>query len=107
MFSFGVVAADSLSNNNRKRLLVSYFKSHSVMEIDEDGLELNAIARQCDNQGFDNVPTQSGLLHSPVGITCRGSSVYITEHPTDRQGSIRLFEYLPGLKEFSVDVAPG
>ena len=77
------------------------------MEIDEDGLDLIAIAGQYDNQGFDNVPTQSGLLHSPVRITCRGSSVYITEHPTDRQGSIRLFEYLPGLKEFSVDMAPG
>ena len=53
-----------------------------------------------DNPGFDDGPTQSGFLHSPVGIVCRGSSVYIAEHPTDRQGSIPLFQYLAGLKEF-------
>ena len=43
-FPFGVVAADSLLKDNRKRLLVSDLKSHSLMEIDEDGLELNVIA---------------------------------------------------------------
>ena len=31
-FPFGVVAADNLLKDNRKRLLVSDFKSHSVME---------------------------------------------------------------------------
>ena len=30
----------------------------------------------------------------------RRLSVYIAEHLTDRQGSIRLFQYLFGLKEF-------
>ena len=39
-------------------------------------------------------------LHSPVGIACRRSSVYIAEHPTDRQESIRLFQYLFGSKVF-------
>ena len=42
-FPFGVVTADNPLKDNRKRLLVSDFKSHSVMEIDEDGLELNVI----------------------------------------------------------------
>ena len=37
-FLFGVVAADNPLKDNRKRLLVSDFKSHSVMEINEDGL---------------------------------------------------------------------
>ena len=69
-------------------------------EIDEDGLEFNVIVGQNDNAKFDDGPTQSGLLHSPVGIACRRSSVYITEHLTDGQGSIRLFQYLYGLKEF-------
>ena len=66
------------------------------MEIDEDGLELNFIVGEYDNPGFDDGPTQSGLLHSPVGIASRGSSVYIAEHPTDRQGSILLFRHLAG-----------
>ena len=75
-------------------------KSHSVMEIDEDGLELNVIAGQYDNPRFNDGPTESGLLRSPVGMACRGSSVYITEHPIDCQGYTRLFQYLSGLKEF-------
>ena len=45
------------------------------MEIDEDGLELNVIVGQYDNPRFSNGPTRTGLLHSPVGIKCRGSSV--------------------------------
>ena len=80
-FPFGVVAADSPLKDNRQCLLVSDFKSHSVMEIDEHGLELNVIAGEYDNQGFDDGPTQSGLIHSPVGIACSGSSVYIAEIP--------------------------
>ena len=99
-FPFRVVAADNPLKNNRKRLFFSDFKSHSVIEIDEDGLELNVIVGQYNNPGTDDGPTQSRLLHSPVGIACRGSSVYIVEHPTDRQGSIRLFQYSAGLKEF-------
>ena len=70
------------------------------MEIDEDGLELNVIVGQYDGPGFDDGPTQNGLLHSPVGIAHRGSSVDIAEDPTGRVGSIRLFQYLAGLKEF-------
>ena len=70
------------------------------MEIDEDRLELNVIVGQYNNPGFDDGPTHSRLLHSPVGIACRGSPVYIVEHPTDGQGSILLFEYSAGLKEF-------
>ena len=70
------------------------------MEIDEDRLELNVIVGQYDNPRFNDRPTQSGLLHCPVRIACRGSSVYIAEHPTDCQGSTRLFQYLAGLKEF-------
>ena len=72
------------------------------MEIDEDGLELNVIVGEHDNPGFDDGPTQSGIIHSPVGIACRESSVYIAEHPIDDQGSIfiRLFQYLAGIKEF-------
>ena len=50
--------------------------------------------------GFDNRSAQSGFLHSSVGIACKGSSVYVADHPTDRQGSILLFQYLAGLKEF-------
>ena len=69
------------------------------------GLELNVIVVKY-NQEFDNGPTQSGVLQSPVGIACRKSSVLIAEHPTDRQGSIRLFQYLAGLR-VSVDITPG
>ena len=87
-FPFGVVAAYIPLKDNRKRLLVSDFKCHSAMEIDEERPELNVIVGKYYNQGFDNGPTQSGLLHSPVGIACRGSSVIIAEHQTDRQGSI-------------------
>ena len=72
------------------------------MEIDQDGLELNVIVGQY-NPGTDNGPTQSRLLHSSVGIACRGSSLYIVEHPIHRQGSMRLFQYSAGLK----DIAPG
>ena len=70
------------------------------MEIDEDELELNVIVGEHDNPGFDDGPTQSRIIHSPVGIACRESSVYIAEHPTDDQGSIRPFQYLADLKEF-------
>ena len=97
---FGVVATYNQLKDYGKRLLVSDFKSHSVTEIDEDGLELNVIVGQYDNLGFDDGPRQSRLLHSPVGIVCRGSSVYIAEHPTDRQRSIRPFHCLFGSKEF-------
>ena len=96
-FLFGVVAANSPLKNNRKRHLVSDFKSHSVIEIDEDGL--GSIVGEYDNPGSDDGPTQSRLIHSPVGIAWRGSSVYIAEHFTDRQGCIRLFQYLAALKE--------
>ena len=71
-----------------------------MIEIDKDGLELKV--GEYDNPGFDNRPTQSELLQSPVGIACKRSSVYIAEHPTDRQGFIRLFQYLAGLKEFQL-----
>ena len=97
-FPFGVVAANNPLKDNRKRLLISDFKSHSVMEIDEDGQ--GTIVGEYDNPGFDDGRTQSRLIHSPVGIACRGSSVSIAEHFTDCQGCIRLFQYLPGLKEF-------
>ena len=93
-FSFGVVAASNPLKDNRKRLLASDFKSHSVMEIDEDGL--GSIVGEYDNTGFDDGPTQSRLIHSPVGIAWRRSSVYIAEHFTDLQGCIRLFQYLAG-----------
>ena len=82
-FPFGVVAAYIPFKDNRKRLLLSDFKSHSVIEIDEKGLEFNVIVGKYYNQGFDNGPTHGGLLHSPVGIACRGSSVCIAEHPTE------------------------
>ena len=59
-----------------------------MTEIDEDGLKLNVIVGEHDNRGFDDGPTQSGLIHSPVGIACRELSVYIAEYPTDVQGSI-------------------
>ena len=80
-FSFGVIVADNPLKDNRKRLLVLDFKSHSVMEIDEDGLELNVTLRQYDNPAFDDGPTQSGLLPSPcqncmqriVCLYCRAS----------------------------------
>ena len=75
-------------------------KSHSLMEIDEDGLELNVIVRQYDNPRLNSGSTQSRLLHSPIGIASRGLSVYIAEYPTDCQGFIQLFQYLAGLKEF-------
>ena len=69
------------------------------MEIDEDGQ--GSIVGEYDNPGFDDGPTtQSRLIYSLVGIARRGSSVSIAEHFTDRQGCIRLFQYLPGLKEF-------
>ena len=64
------------------------------MKINEDELELNVIVGEYDNPGFEDGPTQSGLLHSPVGIGCKRSSLYITEHSTDRQRSILLFQYL-------------
>ena len=83
-FPFGVVAADNPLKDNRKRLLVSDFKSHSVTEIDEVGL--GNIIGEYDNPGFDDGLTHSRLLHSLVRIACRGSSVYIAEHFTDRQG---------------------
>ena len=91
-FSFGVVAANKPLKDNRKRLLVSDFKSHSVMEINEDGL--GSIVGEYDKPGFDNGPTQSRLIHSPVGNARRGSSVSVAEHFTDRQGCIRLFQYI-------------
>ena len=97
-FPFGVVAADNPLKDNRKRLLVSDFKSHSVTEIDEDGL--GSIVGEYDSPGFDDGPTKSRLIHSLVGIACRESSVYIAEYFTDRQVYIRLFQYLAGLKEF-------
>ena len=71
---------------------------YSVMEIDEDGL--GSIVGEYDNPGYDVGPTQSRIIHSLLGIACKGSSVYIAEHFTDRQGCIRLFQYLAGLKEF-------
>ena len=73
-FPAGIVASDNPLKDNRKRLLASDFKSYSVMEIDEDGLELNVIGGQYDNPGVDDGPPQSGVLHSPVGIACRVSS---------------------------------
>ena len=68
------------------------------MVIDEDGL--GSIVGEYDNPGFDDGPIQSRLIHSPIGIACRGLSVYNAEHFTDRQECIRLFQYLAGLKEF-------
>ena len=97
-FPFAVVAADNPLKDNRKRLLVSDLKSHYVTEIDEDGLR--SIVGEYDNPGFDDGLTQSRLIHSPVGIACRGSSVYNAGHFTDPQGRMRLFQYLAGLKEF-------
>ena len=97
-FPFGVVAADNPLKDNIKRHLVSDFKSHSVTQIDED--RLGSIVGEYDNPGFDDGPTQKSTCPLPVGIACRGSSVYIAEHFTDRQGCIRLFQYLVGLNEF-------
>ena len=49
-FPFGVVAAYIPLKDSRKRLLVSDFKNHSVIEIDEEGLELNATVGKYYNQ---------------------------------------------------------
>ena len=51
---------------------------------------------------MDQHKQQSRLIHSLVRIACRASSVYIAEHFTDRQGCIRLFQHLAGLKEFQL-----
>ena len=93
-FPFEVVAANNPLKDNRKRHLVSDFMSHSVMEIDEDGLGSMITQDLTMDQR-----TVDLSMHSPVGIACRGSSVYIAEHFTNRQGCIRLFQYLVGLKE--------
>ena len=77
-FPFGVVAANNPLKDNRKRLLVSDFKSHSVMVIDEDGLA--SIVGEYDSPGFDVGSIQSRLIHYPIGIACRGLSVYNAEH---------------------------
>ena len=63
-------------------------------------MKMNVIVGQYDNPRFDDGPTQNGLLHSPVGTACMGSSLYIAEHPADRQGFIRLFQYLLVQKSF-------
>ena len=57
-----------------------------MTEIDED--ELGSIVGEYDNPEFDDGLTQSRLIHFPVGIACRGSSVYIAKHFTDPQGHI-------------------
>ena len=50
-FAFGVAAAETkIEENKKKRLLVSDYKSHSVMETDELILELNIIVGQHDTQ---------------------------------------------------------
>ena len=71
-----------------------------MTEIDEDGL--GSIVGEYDHAEFDDRPTQSRLIHSPVRIARRGSSVYIAQHFTYCQGCIQLFQYLIGLKEFQL-----
>ena len=56
-FPFGFVAADNPLKDNRKGLLISDFTSHSMMEIDKDGL--GSIVGEHDNPGFDDGSTES------------------------------------------------
>ena len=43
-----------------------------------------------------------GLLNCPVGLSSRGTSIYVAEHPDDHQGSVRIVQYLEGLKRCQV-----
>ena len=38
---------------------------------------MGSIVGEYDNPGFEEGPTQSRLIHSPVGIACRESSVIL------------------------------
>ena len=99
---FSIVAAQKPLDNKKTRLLVSDYKSHSIIEIDEDDLTSNVIAGQYNTSGFEDGPLEIARLNCPVGLACRGTSVYVAEHPDDHQGSVRIVQYLEGLKRFQV-----
>ena len=82
---FGVVGAQKPLDNAKKRHLVSDYKSHSIIEIDEDELTCKVIAGQYNTSEFEDGPLEIGLLNCPVGLSCRGTSIYVAEHPDDHQ----------------------
>ena len=61
---------------------------------------MSLLASQYDTPRSDDGPTQCAFLNYSVGMTCK--DIYIAEHPTDHQGSVRVCQYLMGLKDFQL-----
>ena len=99
-FLFGVVAADNPLKDNRKRLLVSDFKSHSVMEINEDGLGSMITQDLTKDQYKVDFFTLLLELHAEDHLFISLSIPLIVKDP---YMTVSIFSYF---KRVSVDMAP-
>ena len=96
--TFGVAVMQTQGNDD-KNILVSDLQSHVGFDITSDR-GVSIVAGKYDEQGFDDGPLELAFLNSPVGICCRGSSIYVAEHPKEHTGSIRMIQNMKGLGEF-------
>ena len=53
-----------------------------------------------DTAGFDDGITKQERITSPCGICSRCMALYISEHPENKQGGVRVYSYLSGLISF-------
>ena len=99
-FSFGItVLSASCSDDGSEKILVSDLDSHVIFNVTSEAAA-QIIAGKHNTPGFDDGPVESALINSPAGINCRGSSLYIAEHPKDHAVSVRVVQCVTGLYKF-------
>ena len=85
---------------NEDHIFVSAKNEHIVLTYDPHLNIMNVVIGFSGEAGVADGPLAKTRLTSPVGLACRGSSLYIAERPDEMQGAVRVVQDLTGLIKF-------
>ena len=86
--------------NRLDHFFVSDNERHCLFEVHIQSRTMDLAIGCCDNEGQDDGPVATATLPCPSGITSRGSTIYVAEHPREYQGAIRIIYSLQSLANF-------
>ena len=74
--------------------------SHCIYELNINSRDVLVVAGRLDANGTDDGPVETAYICSPSGLASRGECLYFAEHPSDKEGAIRVLYSLERLANF-------
>ena len=75
-------------------------EKHTVYKLNFEEHSKELFIGKEDTAGFDDGITKEARITSPCGICNRGMVLYISEHPENKEGGVRVYSSLSGLISF-------